>query len=73
MAITVNVRADNAIVIYDEDDPRFGVAIHNPSDVAALIYALSGAAAGLYGEQGWKRARMRAVTEAVADYNERLN
>jgi hypothetical protein len=73
MAIAITVRADNAIVVYDEDDPRSGVVIDGPSEITTLINALTNTATGLYGDEVWKRARMQALAEAVADYDERLN
>jgi hypothetical protein len=73
MAISVHVRGDDAIVIYDEDDPRSGVVIEKPKDVAKLIVALNVTMAGLCGEEGWGWARKRALIEAVADETRHLN
>lgn len=67
MAIAVTARADNAIVIYDEDDPRYGVVIASPSEVATLINTLTKTATGLHGENAWKMARMRALMQDDAD------
>ena len=73
MAIAVTVRADNAIIIFDEDDPRNGIVIDTITDVAKLIAALNRTVTQLHGEDAWRRAGMRAVMEAVADHDQRLN
>jgi len=74
MTISIAVRADNAIVIYDEDDPRFGVVLEKITDVASLIAALNRTVAQVHGEKAWRRAGMRAVMEGAAfDIDERLN
>jgi hypothetical protein len=67
MTISITVRADNAIVIYDEDDPRYGVVLEKINDVASLIAALNRTVAQVHGERTWRWAGMRAVAEAVAD------
>ena len=73
MTIAITVRADNAIIIFDEDDPRNGVVIDKITDVAKLIAALNRTVTQLHGENAWRRAEMRAVMDAVADHDERLN
>lgn len=73
MAISVTVRADNAIVIYDENDPRFGVTITSAVEASLLIGQLNAVAAMSYGEDAWRFAGMRAVAEAAADDDQRLN
>lgn len=73
MTIAITVRTDNAIVLYEEGDPRVGVVIEGPADAAALINTLTNTAIGLYSEATWKRARMRAVVQALGDFNDRLN
>ena len=67
MTISIAVRADNAIVIYDEDDPRYGVVLEKITDVAKLIAALNRTTTQLHGEKAWRQAGMRAIAEAVAD------
>ena len=73
MTIAITVRSDNAIIIFDEDDPRSGVVIDKITDVAKLIAALNRTVTQLHGENAWRRAEMRAVMDAVADHDERLN
>lgn len=67
MTISIAVRADNAIVVYDEDDPRYGVVLEKITDVAKLIAALNRTTTQLHGEKAWRQAGMRAIAEAVAD------
>jgi hypothetical protein len=73
MAIAVTVRADNAIAVYDEDDPRCGVVIDSPLKAAILINELTKTVSGLHGQEAWKRARMRALAASLANSDERLN
>ena len=73
MTIAITVRADNAIIIFDEDDPRNGIVIDTITDVAKLIAALNRTVTQLHGENAWRRAEIRAVMDAVADHDERLN
>ena len=63
MAIAVTVRADNAIVIYDEDDPRSGVVIDTIMQAVNLINDLSATGSRLHGEEAWRLARMRALMQ----------
>jgi hypothetical protein len=67
MTISIAVRAYNAIVVYDEDDPRYGVVLEKITDVAKLIAALNRTTTQLHGEKAWRQAGMRAIAEAVAD------
>jgi hypothetical protein len=67
MTISVTLRADNAIVIYDEDDPRSGVVIDTITQAANLIDELTTAVTLLHGEEAVPWARMRALMEADDD------
>lgn len=67
MTISIALRGDNAIMIFDEDDPRDGVVIDTISAAEELIVALTAAIADLRGQEAEMRAKMRAVAEAVAD------
>ena len=73
MSLMIALRADNAIILYDEDDPRSGVVIASIAELAKLVSELNAAVTRLHGEEAWRRARMRAAVEAVARYDERLN
>jgi hypothetical protein len=70
MNISISVRADNAIVIYDEDDPRYGVVLEKITDVAKLIAALNRTTTQLHGAKAWRQAGMRAIAEVVAGTDE---
>ena len=73
MTISVAVRADNAIVIYDEDDPRFGVVLEKTTDVARLIAALNRSTTQLHGEKAWRWAQMRELMRDDDDEDWILN
>ena len=63
MNIAIALRSDNAIVIYDEDDPRSGVVIDTVTQVANLIGELAAAATRLHGEKAWRWAQMRDLMQ----------
>ncbi len=64
MTISIGLREDDAIVIYEEDDPRSGVVIVTAADAANLACKLHAAAHRRFGEEQWKRAQLRALMEA---------
>lgn len=67
MTLSIHVRSDDAVIVYDDGDPRSGIVLEKVTDIAKVIADLSSTAIRLHGDAAWRRAKMRVCIEAVAE------